>query len=74
MSLSGYKNCCDCGMVLSFEQFRQNHPSLSKARLRSLWEDPLINIYCPACYFNRIERPYKRKRRDFQWYQLKYHH
>jgi hypothetical protein len=72
MGVRDQKQCGDCRMILSFEQFRQNHPTLSEAQLKSLWEDPLLTIYCPVCYFNRPEKPYKRRKRDSQWYRFAY--
>ena len=59
------KNCCDCGLSIPFSQFRENHPSLSKFHAKKLYEDPLMAIYCPNCYFQRPEKPYKKKGRQY---------
>ncbi len=61
--LASSKNCCDCGKLLSFHEFCRINPSLSDKRALDLWENPLITPYCPLCFFNRKEKPFKRKRR-----------
>jgi hypothetical protein len=56
------KNCADCNQSLTFEEFCQINPSISQKMAKEFWTDPMILIYCPACYFNRPERPFKRSR------------
>jgi hypothetical protein len=60
------KECYDCGKKLTFQEFFRNNPSLSSKRAYNLWEDPLITLYCPHCFFNRPEKPFKLKRRNFK--------
>lgn len=60
------KKCCDCGKKLTFQEFCRNNPSLPSKRACKFWEDPLITPYCPNCFFNRPEKPFKVKRRDFK--------
>ena len=61
------KNCCDCGKLLSFHEFCRINPSLNNKRAQDLWENPLITPYCPLCFFNRKEKPFKRKRREYSY-------
>ena len=60
------KKCCDCGKKLTFQEFCRNNPSLLSKRAYQLWEDPLITPYCPNCFFQRPEKPFKLKRRSFK--------
>ena len=62
------KNCCDCGKLLSFHEFCRINPSLSDKRALDLWENPLISPYCPLCFFNRKEKPFKRKHREYSYH------
>ena len=66
--LASSKNCCDCGKLLSFHEFCRINPSLSNKRALDLWENPLITPYCPLCFFNRKEKPFKRKRREYSYH------
>lgn len=66
--LPSSKNCCDCGKLLSFHEFCCINPSLSNKRALDLWENPLITPYCPLCFFNRKEKPFKRKRREYSYH------
>jgi hypothetical protein len=59
------KSCCDCGLSIPFTHFRAINPSLSMPEAKELYENPLIDIYCPTCYFQRPEKPYKNKRRAY---------
>ena len=64
------KNCIDCGKLITFKRFRNLNPSLSEVSASELWKNPLISVYCQDCFFNRPERPYKKRRRDlsvFHW-------
>jgi len=57
------KECGDCGKDMPFQIFLRDNPTISLERAQDLWEDPLIIPYCPECFLNRPERPYKRLRR-----------
>ncbi len=61
------KNCVDCGKLIDFENFCKLNPSLDNKTALDLWENPLISIYCPGCFFHRPEKPFKVKRRDFTY-------
>ncbi|MFX0042980.1 MAG: hypothetical protein ACFE8L_08720 [Candidatus Hodarchaeota archaeon] len=61
------KNCADCNQSLTFEEFCQINPSISRKMAKKFWNDTMILIYCPDCYFNRPERPFK-KRRGYYYY------
>jgi len=65
------KKCADCGKFIVFSEFCRDNPSFSKQRAKDLWDDPMINIYCPECFFNRPEKPFKKKR-GYHYYQLKF--
>ena len=67
-ALPSSKNCCDCGKLLSFHEFCSDNPSLSNKRALDLWENPLITPYCPTCFFNRKEKPFKRNRREYSYH------
>ena len=67
MNILPKKICCDCGISLSFREFCQINSSLSNEIALDLWKDPLITPYCPACFFNRKEKPFKRKRREYSY-------
>lgn len=58
------KKCCDCGKKIIFEEFCRDNPWLQSRKAFELWEDPLIAAYCPNCFFNRPEKPFKMKKRD----------
>ena len=62
------KLCFDCRKILTFQEFRINNPSLSLQKAIKLWKDPLITPYCPNCFLNRPEKPYKTRKRDFSYY------
>ena len=61
------KKCTDCGKSISFLQFLRDNPSFSPYRANELWNDSMISIFCPDCYFNRPERPFKTKRGYFTY-------
>ena len=61
------KSCCDCGLFIPFAHFKAINPSLSSQGAKGLYENPLIEIYCPNCYFQRPEKPYKKKRRSYHY-------
>ncbi|MFW9882636.1 MAG: hypothetical protein ACFFG0_56965 [Candidatus Thorarchaeota archaeon] len=61
------KKCADCGKSITFSEFCINNPSFSEEIARDLWNDSMISIYCPECYFNRPEKPFKQKRGYFNY-------
>ena len=62
------KRCGDCGMLMSFQEFFRDNPSLTRNRAIDLWNDPLIQPYCLKCFLNAPEKPYKVKRRDSAYF------
>jgi hypothetical protein len=56
------KRCDDCKKSLTFEEFRRINPSITEQQAQEFWNDPMILIYCPDCYFKRPEKPFKAKR------------
>jgi hypothetical protein len=60
------KKCFDCGKVLTFQEFCRSHPSLTVNKALVLWEDPILSVYCPNCFFNRPEKSFKVKRRQIK--------
>ncbi|MFX1407437.1 MAG: hypothetical protein ACFFBW_10795, partial [Promethearchaeota archaeon] len=66
------KQCCDCSRIISFTEFRINNPLLSKEAASDLWENPLIKIYCVECFLNRPEKPYRKRKRFYSYYQFKF--
>lgn len=72
MQILPEKNCGDCGKLLSFREFRSINPSLNNETASDLWKNPLITPYCPSCFFNRNEKPFKRKRREYSYHLKKY--
>ncbi|TXT53574.1 MAG: hypothetical protein BAJALOKI2v1_910003 [Promethearchaeota archaeon] len=62
------QQCCDCGVKLSFEDFRRIHPSLSEEKAKGLWEISFVKKYCPECFFNRPEKPFRKRRRYYGKY------
>ncbi|MFX1417462.1 MAG: hypothetical protein ACFE9N_00935 [Promethearchaeota archaeon] len=62
------KKCADCGKFITFSEFCTINPSFSEERAKSLWNDSIISIYCPECYFNRPEKPFKQKRGYFNYH------
>jgi hypothetical protein len=61
------KKCADCGKSISFLDLLRDNPSLSKCRAIDLWNDSMISIFCPDCYFNRPEKPFKTRRGYFEY-------
>ncbi len=59
------KECGDCGKRIPFQIFLRDNPTILVERAQDLWEDPLIIPYCPECFLNRPEKPYKRRRRYY---------
>lgn len=62
------RKCADCGNTISFLEFLRDNPSISIVRAKDLWNDSLISIFCPDCYFNRPEKPFKIKRGYFKYH------
>lgn len=63
--------CIDCGKTINFKEFCQNHPLLKNESAKELFNNPIISIYCPSCYFERPEKPFKIRRRTFNYYNSK---
>ena len=61
------KVCFVCKKSISFSEFIRDNPSISKLRGKELWDDPMVAIFCPNCYFNLPERPFRAKRRSFNY-------
>ncbi|MBY8985566.1 MAG: hypothetical protein KGD65_10880 [Candidatus Lokiarchaeota archaeon] len=59
------KRCGDCGRIIPFQIFLRDNPTITAKRAQDLWEDPLIIPYCPECFLNRPEKPYRRRRRYY---------
>ena len=59
------KKCGDCGKLIPFQIFLRDNPTISKNRAQELWNDPFIITYCPQCFLNRPEKPYRRRRRYY---------
>jgi len=62
------KICVDCGKLISYSEFLRDNPSISELRAKDLWNDSMITVFCPDCYFNRPEKPFKVKRGYFNYY------
>lgn len=62
------KACMVCKKLISFSEFIRDNPSISELRAIDLWNDSMIAIFCPDCYFNLPERPFKAKRRRFNYH------
>jgi uncharacterized protein YlaI len=60
------KKCYDCGLRINFNHFKAMHPALSIEDAKELFNNPLVVVYCPNCFFHRPERPY-RKRGSFYY-------
>ena len=67
MNIMKYKNCCDCGKEMTFQEFCRDNPSLQTGKAFELWEDTLISAYCPNCFLNRYEKPFKIKKRRLNY-------
>ncbi|MFX1391059.1 MAG: hypothetical protein ACFE9Z_13425 [Promethearchaeota archaeon] len=61
------KECADCGKLVSYSKFLNDNPNFSEIRAKELWNDPMISIFCPDCYFNLPEKPFKVKRGYFNY-------
>ncbi|MFW9951134.1 MAG: hypothetical protein ACFFKA_13530 [Candidatus Thorarchaeota archaeon] len=71
-NIKSIKSCIDCGKPLQFKEFCENHPLLKTEYAKELYFNPIINIYCPNCYFERPEKPFKVRRRSFIYYHTKF--
>jgi len=65
--VSQNKKCADCGKSISFLEFLRDNPSFSQVRGEDLWKDSMISKFCPDCYFNSPEKPFKTKRGYFNY-------
>ena len=50
------KNCANCNQSLTFEEFWRINPSISQKKVIEFWNNPMILIYCPDCYFINYHR------------------
>ncbi len=64
-SISQDRNCIDCEESISFDEFKKNHPQYSTKRAILVWNDKLLSIFCPACFLNAPERPYKKNKYSY---------
>jgi hypothetical protein len=62
------KPCKVCRKLISFSEFVRDNPSFSELRAKEIWNDSMVAIFCPNCYFNLPERPFRAKRRPFNYY------
>ena len=68
--LDSKRKCPDCEKVISFDEFLKNHPRYSLKEALFIWNDSLLTIMCPNCFFNAPERPYRKsKYRSFNSHQ-----
>jgi hypothetical protein len=42
--------CFNCKSILSFQDFTKRNPNIPIERLRKLWENPKIQLYCCKCF------------------------
>jgi hypothetical protein len=66
--ISEDKTCMMCKKTISFSEFLRDNPSFSALRAKDLWNDSMIAVFCPECYFNLPERPFRAKRRCFNYH------
>ncbi|MFX0028821.1 MAG: hypothetical protein ACFE8B_06400 [Candidatus Hermodarchaeota archaeon] len=59
------RKCGDCGILIPFQIFLRDNPTISMKRAQELWNDPFIIPYCPQCFLNRPEKPYRRRKRYY---------
>jgi len=62
------KYCVDCNKTIDFSEFCIINATLSTEKAKDLWNNALISIYCPKCYFNRPEKPFKHRKRYLNYY------
>ena len=56
------RKCPDCEKIISFDEFLENHPHYSIKKALFIWNDTLLTIFCPKCFFNAPEKPYRKSR------------
>ncbi|MBY9020181.1 MAG: hypothetical protein KGD67_03915 [Candidatus Lokiarchaeota archaeon] len=62
VSFSQERNCINCKKTISFDKFLLDHPQYSTERALFIWNDELLSIFCPECFLNAPEKPYKQNR------------
>jgi len=62
------KNCADCNQLITFKDFCRINPTFSLEQAKEFWDDSMFLIYCPECYFNLAESPFKTRRGYFNYY------
>jgi hypothetical protein len=51
--------CSECRIVISFDDFCRDNPSLSESTAKKFYSNDLFAIYCPDCFYHLPERPFK---------------
>ncbi len=59
------RNCADCKKSISFDEFLTNHPQYTKERALLIWKDEIFSIFCPKCFLNAPEKPYKKNKYSY---------
>lgn len=65
--MKGEKKCFDCGKSISFIDFCNDNPTMTKSRAELLWEDSYLSICCFQCFFKREEKPFKINKRFYRY-------
>lgn len=65
--INSKRKCADCNHSLTFNEFCRINPSISLKRAVEFWNDSMYLLFCPECYFNRPERPFRIKRRYYKY-------
>jgi hypothetical protein len=71
MDRKNTQECCDCGKVLTFEDFLEINPNMSIEKANKLWRMPKISKYCVNCFLERPKKPYKNRSRRYSYYKFK---
>lgn len=54
--------CADCKNPLKFEEFCRDNPFITKEKVSEFWNNEIFSLYCPKCFINHPEKPFKIKR------------
>ena len=65
--MKGEKKCFDCGKSISFGDFCNDNPLMTKTRAVDLWDDSLLSICCFQCFFRRPEKPFKINKQFYRY-------
>ena len=52
--------CYQCKKPLIFNEYKKVNPTLSKEKIKALWNNPYIQFYCCDCYTESIRMEVKR--------------